>query len=177
MNPNQILDKLRLARASDVDQIVALYRLVGDLGRQNGSSDWDDSYPSRELARADVAESALWVLDIDGAIAAAFSLHAHGEPDEAPLSWSEGNSCVLSRLCVSPERQRGGMGKAMVRAVASVAASQGYEWLRLMTPTVNLAANAMYRRLAFAELGHFELDDIDFVCYESSLSRLRNQHN
>lgn len=166
------METLRLATISDISTILSLYREAGNHGRKNGSSDWDDIYPNRSYAEYDIVTNGLYVYTIDNTIVAAFTLREKDDPDDFDLPWTPGKSCVLSRLCVLPSLQGKGMGTSMVRKAASVALNLDYEWFRLITPVINLASNAMYRRMGFREVGRYLFEDIDFVCYECQLEKI-----
>ena len=77
----------RAAAESDLDAVAALYLRCAQVGRTNGSSDWDDDYPNRSFAEEDLRQNGLYVLERDGEIIAAVTLLPRDDLDELPLPW------------------------------------------------------------------------------------------
>lgn len=154
------------ARLEDADAIFALYQRAMLAGRQNGSSNWDEDYPTREFLAEDLALKRLFVLRDGETLVAAVSLLETDDLDAEPLGWRELRSCVPVRLCVAPEQQGRHIGELLMRHLTDYAKSQGYESMRLLAAVENLAANRLYTRMGFSCLGAVALYGTDFKAYE-----------
>ncbi|WP_029076099.1 GNAT family N-acetyltransferase [Kaistia adipata] len=75
-------------------------------------------------------------------------------------TWLAGHSCYLEDLFVSPGDRGGGIGGALIEAVAQQARDRGCDRLHWLTHTDNATARRLYDKLA-AHLG--------FVSYRRSL--------
>ncbi len=157
------------ATAADAETIFTLYQTAAVSGRENGSSDWDDSYPTREILKEDLNQERLYVLWENGELLAAISLMESDDLDEEPLGWTEVKSCVPVRLCVSPTRQCQGIGGRMMTLLTETVKRKGYAAIRLLAAKENLAANRLYERMGFCRMGEVHLYDTDFYAYERLL--------
>lgn len=157
------------ARLEDADAIFALYQRAMLAGRQNGSSNWDEDYPTREFLAEDLALERLFVLHDGETLVAAVSLLETDDLDAEPLDWRDVRSCVPVRLCVAPEQQGRHLGELVMRHLIDYAKEQGYESMRLLAAITNPAANRLYMRMGFACLGTVAMYGEEFKAYEKLL--------
>lgn len=154
------------ARPEDAEAIFALYRRAMVIGRQNGSSDWDESYPTREYLEEDLALERLFVLRDGEMLVGAVTLLETDDLDAEPLGWRDLRSCAPVRLCVAPEQQGRHLGELLMRRIMHYAKEQGYESMRLLAAVANPAANRLYTRMGFTYRGAVRLYETDFNAYE-----------
>lgn len=69
-----------------------------------------------------------------------FLFHEHG--------WTPGPACYLQDLFVDPEARGGGLGRALIEAVAEAARAAGASRLYWLTQASNASARVLYDRLA-----------------------------
>ncbi len=139
----------RLAGLSDAQAIMSLYKNVRELGREDGSCDWDDDYPSREMTDEDIAARRLFVLQEDGDIIAAVSLLEEDDLDAEPVGWAEVDYRIPVRLCVAPWRRGEGLGEALMRKLEDHARRQGCRAFRLIASASNPAALRLWEGLGY----------------------------
>lgn len=171
INPTLTFGK---ARPELADAIFALYQRAMLAGRQNGSSNWDEDYPTREFLAEDLALERLFVLHdgetlVAATLVAAVSLLETDDLDAEPLGWRDVRSCVPVRLCVAPEQQGRHLGELVMRHLMDYAKEQGYESMRLLAAITNPAANRLYTRMGFACLGTVAMYGEEFKAYEKLL--------
>jgi len=154
------------ARPEAADAIFALYRRAMLTGRQNGSSDWDETYPTREYLAEDLALERLFVLREGETLVAAVTLLETDDLDNEPLGWRDLRSCAPVRLCVAPEQQGRHIGELLMRHLMNYAKERGYASMRLLAAIANPAANRLYTRMGFSCLGQVRLYETDFNAYE-----------
>ncbi|WEK49764.1 MAG: GNAT family N-acetyltransferase [Candidatus Kaistia colombiensis] len=75
-------------------------------------------------------------------------------------TWLAGHSCYLEDLFVSPASRSGGVGRALIEAVAQQAGVRGCDRLHWLTHADNTTARRLYDKVA-AQLG--------FISYRRSL--------
>ena len=66
----------------------------------------------------------------------------------------------VKRMFVEPESRRGGLGRAILRRLISVADDAGYERIRLDSPDFMTAAHALYRSQGFVEIAPYAESEI-----------------
>ncbi len=159
----------RKALAAEAPLILALYRSATEKGKGDGSSNWDDEYPSAGMLQEDLLKGRLFVLEEEGQIVAAITMEDGEEAETGALPWTMARSCLLMRLCVSPLRQGQGLGERMMRLISEEAKVRGFEASRHLAATENLAANRLYKRMGYSRLGTCTLFGTEFVAYERIL--------
>ena len=154
------------ARPEDAEAIEKLFEEAKRVGRPNGTTDWDEFYPNRELIDEDIESGALWALREGGTILATISLLKEDFESGLDAGWTDVHSCILARLCVDPALQGRGVGAEMMRLVTGEAARQGYRATRHLASVNNPAALHLYRKLGYRELGRVVFEDMDFIAFE-----------
>lgn len=158
----------RHAEKKDTEAILAMYRKCVAQGEIDGSSDWDEEYPSRETIDFDLSVNGLYVLEQEGEIVAAISLVEHDDLDELE-GWQPVRSCVPARLCVLPERRGMGIARRMVEAMLREARENGFQATRHLSSKSNLRSTALYQKMGFRRIGETHLYDTDFWMFEMLL--------
>lgn len=154
----------------DIDEVLALYRACALNAEINGSSDWDEDYPTYEMVEFDLDERALFVVRRAGKIIATVSVLTRGEHTGERNDWTQAPmACVLSRLCVLPEYQRHGLGSWVVELVCEYACKLGCQSIRLLVPSKNIPALQMFHRLGFHSNGIRILYGATYLMFERLL--------
>lgn len=154
------------ARPGDAEAIERLFEAAKRIGRTNGTSVWDENYPTREFIDEDIAHGDLWMLTEDGVLVATITIMEEDFENGLDAGWTDVPSCVLSRLCVDPARQGQGIGAEVMRRVTEEAARQGYRATRHLTSVDNPAALRLYRKLGFRELRRVRFFGGDYIAFE-----------
>ena len=159
----------RKAVLEDENTILTLYQEVKVKGREDGTSDWDEDYPNKDILRDDLENKRIFVLLEEAEIIAVISIFEEDEPDIHSLDWAKVKACFLVRLCVSPKYQSKGIGEKMMRNISDYAKSKGFKATHHLAAKVNVAANRLYKRMGYRDLGMIHLYDTDFIAYEMLL--------
>jgi GNAT superfamily N-acetyltransferase len=160
---------IRKASKDEEAAIMSLYRKAAEKGRADGSSTWDDEYPNSEILAEDLRLERLYVLEEEGRLVSAITIEEGEDPEIERLPWTNRKSCFLVRLCVSPERQSRGVGEKMMRAVSECARKAGFESTHHLAATENVAANRLYGKMGYCNLGSVHLYGRDYAIYEMIL--------
>lgn len=70
-----------------------------------------------------------------------------------PAIWSDALECYLAELYVAPAMRRGGLGRALVRAVIELARERGAGHIEIGVDEPDMPARALYEQLGFDNHG------------------------
>lgn len=135
----------------------------------HGTTDWDETYPTKEIIQDDIAQGQLYVYRQNGRVVAAVAILDCDDLDELDC-WTPAPSGVLSRLCVALDQQGRHLGEQVVLAALEVMRGQGKQASRHLCSVENEAPMRLYRRMGFDECGTCFLYDTHFVCFERLLN-------
>ena len=163
------MQRFRLASTEEINYINSMFDAVKVKGKIDGTSDWDDDYPNIDIIAEDIKNKGLYILEDQGKVIASISI-VEDEPEEIKdLGWERVSSCFLVRLCVAPEYQGKGIGEQMMKSISIVAKEKGYKATHHLAADANKAANRLYRRMGYKDLGLVHAYETDFVAYEKIL--------
>jgi len=161
---------IRLAALSDIPQIMKVIAEVVQLMRASGNMQWDDTYPNPEVFEKDIAQSQLWIAEVDGDIAGVSAITTDQEPEYAEVGWDINETAIVThRLAVSPRYQGRGVAAVLMEQAEIVAKSRGINKLRVDTNTQNQATQKLFPKLGYKYAGEIGLGfrpGMRFLCYE-----------
>jgi len=158
------------ARPDEAAAIEAMFEVAKRIGRENGTSDWDETYPTREHIDEDIARGELWALREDGRILAVISMLEEDFEEGLDAGWTDVHSCVLARLCVDPALQGRGIGAEVMERITREAARLGFDATRHLASVHNPAALRLYRKMGYRELRQVHCFGDDFIAFERMTS-------
>ena len=154
---------MELIRATEreLDELLAFYRHVADRMEESGLQHWHwGRYPNEDIIRADVEQGNLYIMRVDGTLAAAVVLMAGQEPDYDTLLWSCGvRPGIFHRLAVRPSMQGTGLGGLVMDDVLQILRRQGCDCVRCDTSEKNRRAIRLYEKLGFRPCGMIRWED------------------
>jgi ribosomal protein S18 acetylase RimI-like enzyme len=160
----------RRAKAADFDAIAALYEKAVSSLRSKQIDQWDESYPDRKTLRADIRKRQMFVLTHDRQIVAAVVLNHKQHELYKTVRWAYGRPAVLHRLCVHPEHQHFGIGRATVVCAERLLRKKRRRSVRLDAFLQNPAALRLYESLGYVRVGLVHFRKGEFGLYEKSLT-------
>ena len=171
---------IRLARASDLPAIAAIYGRIHDAEEAGAiTTGWlRGVYPTEATARSALVAGDLFVMEDDGAIVASARVNREQVDAYARVPWryaaNDDEVMVLHTLTVDPAAARRGYGRQFVRFYEQYALEHGCLVLRIDTNAKNAVARAMYARLGYVESGVVPtvfngIPDVMLVCMEKRL--------
>lgn len=161
----------RPARDEDLPRIIRLFAGAVKRMRKNGIDQWDELYPDAGTLSADVAKREMYILEANGAVAAAVVLNGDQPPEYAGVPWKCGLKpvAVVHRLCVGAEHQGRGLSSIVLRASEDRLKSQGYRCVRLDAFPQNPPAMRLYPSAGYRLAGRVTFRKGIFYCYEKQL--------
>lgn len=171
---------IRKGTPADIPAVAAIYdRILQEEEAGRASVGWlRGVYPTEATARDALAAGELFVLEEDGAVAAAAWINRTQVPvySQVPWRWEAPAErvMVLHTLVVDPLRQGRGYGTAFVGFYEQYARERGCPYLRMDTNEKNDAARALYARLGYREAGVVSCEfngipGVGLVCLEKKL--------
>ena len=163
--------EFRRAGTDDLDALVALYGAAAQDMWEKGIDQWDEYYPDREILAEDVESGDMTLGLLDGRLACAWVVNREYEPEYERGAWehTEGDFCVLHRLCVNPQLQGRGLARQAMARMEKNARDQGFDSVRLDVFSQNLHAQRLYERLGYRRTGEVRFRKGIFYLMEKGL--------
>ncbi len=161
----------RFATREDLPILFTLYKSGIEGMQKAGIDQWDNEYPNAQTIEEDVTNGDLHVCICEGKISAAFALNRLVDEEYNTTAWEkpDANFIAMHRLCVSPDFQRMGIGKACMLEIERFALENGYNAIRLDTFSKNIKAIPMYESLGFKAVGEAFWRKGRFIIFEKNL--------
>lgn len=161
----------RKAKASDLDEIVRLFRAAVRRMDEQGIPQWDEIYPSAEVLSDDLARNELYAGFAERKIVCAFVLSPRCDPEYALAHWRrpEMDYCVIHRLCVHPDFQNRRAAARAMAFIENTLRSEGFRAVRLDAFSRNPYALRLYERLGYEKIGEATFRKGLFYLYEKDL--------
>jgi ribosomal protein S18 acetylase RimI-like enzyme len=148
---------IRRYQARDHDQVWELHNVaLWQVGAHAGNGAWDDDL--HRVEEVYLNEGEFLVGEVDGRIVAMGALRRTGE-----------DSAEIKRMRVHPDYQRRGYGQQILSALEERARELGYRRLHLDTAVLQTAAQGLYLRNGYHEVGRTVLAGFDAILYEKVL--------
>lgn len=172
--------EIRKATAADVPAIAEIYsRIHTEEEADRVTIGWQRAiYPTEQTALAGVEAQEMFVLTLDGEVAASARINHMQMDAYAEADWEypapDDKVMVLHTLTVDPEKAGRGIGKRFVAFYEDFARQAGCPFLRMDTNAINVNARNLYRKLGYREIGIVPcvfngLTGVNLVCLEKKL--------
>ena len=155
-----------LAKEEDREELLSLYH--AQVGREG--CPWTEEYPSNETITFDLSRDALFVLKIENKIYGAISLEDDEEVNALPY-WNKDlePEAEFARICVLPDSQQKGIGKALLTFFHEELKRRGYKGVHIVVNKFNPKALRLYDSFGYKNVGECFMYNQNFFCYELEL--------
>ena len=146
---------VRPARPSDLPALNEMFTAIVEHMDRTGVPIWNEFYPF-DYFEEDIESGAMYVLEEDGSVTAAFSLCR--ECEGAPyVTWESADAPAIyfDRFGVSVEHRRMGVGRQAIASAEALARELGGKYLRLFVVDINAPAISFYERCGFVRAGGY----------------------
>ena len=141
---------------NDVKNVFDVYSKATDKLCSLGIQQWDSIYPNIDVIRDDIKNGQMYILCLNGKIAACGVINGESEGYENG-NWQFGtNYRVIHRFCVSPDFQSMGIGKRMLTLLHDEILHQGFSSVRIDVFPKNKAALNLYNDFGYVDVGEVE---------------------
>lgn len=166
------MEQIRPASIEDVKKVGELYDMVNAFFEKTVNycyPNWQKGkYPTIVDAKTAFHQNALYVMEIDGVLAASITINREQHPEYQKIPWSiqvdnsDNRVMVIHTLVVNPLYRNKGFGEKMVRFGIQFCQDAGAETIRMDTHYANVPARNLYKKCGFQSLGCWEalVDDI-----------------
>ena len=130
--------------------------------RTLGTVSW--THPKTEaLVHADAAAGRLYLVRIDGSLAATFAILSEGAPRFATAPWEDphARAAYFHRLAVVDSFRAAGLGKWCMAHAERITTEAGYAYLRLDALPREVRAMTFYQRLGYTNRGTITVESGD----------------
>ena len=146
----------RLAKKSDIDDVVKLVKAAIVQMEADGIYQWDDIYPAKEDFINDIEKKSLYLAIVSKKLAAIYVISAESDEAYKNAEWenNDESAYILHRFCVSPNYQNKGIGKEVLAHIETQIYEMGYKSIRLDVFTENPYAQKLYRKSGYIVRGY-----------------------
>jgi len=149
---------VRRYRASDYDAVWELHNLaLHQVGAHVGNGQWDDDLHNIDAVYTNDGGEFLVGTEGDTIIAM------------GALKKSSQTHAEITRMRIHPDHQRQGLGQVILTVLEQKARKLGYKVLQLQTTTKQVAAQALYKKNRYNEIGKSRYDQFVVISYKKVL--------
>ena len=146
----------RLAKKSDIDDVVKLVKAAIVQMEADGIYQWDDIYPAKEDFINDIEKKSLYLAIDSKKLAAIYVISAESDEAYKNAAWenNDESAYILHRFCVTADYQKKGIGKEVLAHIETQIYEMGYKSIRLDVFTENPYAQKLYRKSGYIVRGY-----------------------
>tara|TARA_B100001250_G_scaffold162198_1_gene139305 strand:- start:185 stop:688 length:504 start_codon:yes stop_codon:yes gene_type:complete len=162
--------KIRIAKKSDLGNIMRMYNSCVNGMIKNGIDQWDESYPNREIISEDINSKTYYILDIQEQVVGGINIDNNQDPTYLNINWRDNSNAflVVHRLAVKEEFWNKKIGKSLMLFAEKLVIEKQLKSIRLDTYSGNPKAMEFYIQLGYTELGTINLkpNKNEYYCFE-----------
>ncbi len=153
MNQESIFRK---AVDQDLDSIWNIIQFAIELRKVDGSNQWQDGYPNRDIIRIDIEKEAGYVLVEGDKIAGYVALIINDEPEYSRLKgeWlSNGDFVVFHRVAIASSHLGRGLAKELFHKIEEYTREKGITSIKADTNFDNHAMIFLFDKFGYSYCG------------------------
>ncbi len=158
---------LRLARADELDTVLALYKSV--LGTP--FCVWNENYPDRLELDHDFETENLYVFAEGDAVIGAVSVVPENELDHLDCWRVRDGAVELARIVISLDRRGHGLAATMLSELIARLDAAGVPSVHLSAAVTNIPSLKTYKKLGFDTVGEADLFGGHYYLLEKTLTK------
>ena len=165
--------KIKLAKISDLNCIMKMYKSCVEGMIKNGIDQWDHSYPNSEIIQEDIKNETYFICEMEGEIVGGINIDQKQDSTYLDIDWEDTSDSflVVHRLGVMQEFWNKKIGKDLMMFTEKLVIEKKLKSIRLDTYSGNPKAMEFYRRLGYNELGTIDLkpNKKKYHCFEKNI--------
>ncbi len=169
MTPNFIMTS---ASISQLDPIWEIFDAAIERRREEGSQQWQDGYPNREIIQNDMTHGYAQIWQQEGKVAAYAAAIDQPDPDYIDIegAWlTDGSYLVIHRIAVSPDFLNRGLATQVMKDLESVALEKKLPSIRVDTSYDNPAMQRVFEKLGYTHCGTIRIRGKKRLAFEKIL--------
>lgn len=163
---------IREANLNDLDEIMDIVGQIIVEMREYGNTQWDETYPTAEDFKKDIAEGCLYVDEFEDDLTGFICINDIEPEEYKDIDWaSDEKSLVLHRMGVNSKYRGKGKGKNLIRYAENLAMRNDIMYLKTDTNSKNMKMYNLLKKMGFRFAGEMDfLGKPDpFFCYDLKL--------
>ncbi len=164
----------RKATAIDIPQVWVIIQQAILRRKNDGSKQWQDGYPNKDVIQQDIEKGAGYVLTDDDSIISYAAIIFNDEPAYEHLKgqWLTNKEfVVIHRLAVSDEYLGKGFAKKMIHFTEEIATTNNIFSIKVDTNFDNIAMLKIFEGLGYIYCGEVEFRGGIRKAFEKTLSK------
>lgn len=153
----------RQAQLTDLDAIMSIIAAAKALLKNDGSPQWQDGHPNREMMQADIQAGTCYVLIVGQQVAGTATLMLTPDPCYAEIegAWLQpGQSyATIHRLALATHFRGQHLSDFFFSNLLSLAYQKGLRQVRIDTHALNQRLQHLAQKFAFVYCGVIKVDD------------------
>ena len=148
--------KFRKATATDLDKIWTILEDAIQRRKEDGSNQWQDGYPNKDVLKKDLTKNAGHVLILDNIIVGYCSILINDEPEYANIDgkWlTQGNFIVYHRVAIAKNYIGKGLSKILLQHIEDFAKKNNIFSIKADTNFDNNAMKYLFKKLDYTYCG------------------------
>ena len=164
---------IRLAKMSDLEQIMAVVKESVAMMLAQSNDQWNEQYPIWDDFAKDISAESLYAAERDGMIMGFICLNQEDGENYHLVDWAraETKGLVVHRMAVNPKFRRQGIGEALFAFAEMKARQLGLDYMKTDTYYCNQPMQALLTKMGYVKRGevYFSVRDGAFFCYDKML--------
>lgn len=142
--------EFRQGTIDNLNNICKLITAAINTMEEKGIHQWDAIYPTKEDFANDIINDTLYTVTEGAQLIAIYTINTEYNPEYLNTKWTYNGemTCIIHRLCVSPEVQNRGIGKIVLNHIENQLQNIGVESVRLDVFSENPYAIRLYEKVA-----------------------------
>ncbi|WP_171011339.1 GNAT family N-acetyltransferase [Haloimpatiens lingqiaonensis] len=162
------------ASISDLKEIMCLIKNCVKKMNEEGSNQWDESYPNEQVIKEDISSGYLFAAKFNDKIIGIVVLNHIEAKEYSDINWtdSQGKIMVIHRMAVDIHWQRKGVAKALMCFSENFARNNKFTSIRTDTYIENEKMQSMFKNLGYKKVGQVFFNNgkiKPFICFEKVL--------
>ena len=163
----------RLSKVEDISRIWEILQEAIALRAAQGSQQWQDGYPNRNVVEQDIANAYGYVVEKDGLIIAYVAVIADGDPAYEAIdgAWMSNDPyLVIHRVAVTQSPYHKGVASIILREVEGVALASGIRSVRFDTNYDNAAMLHLAKKFDYVYCGKVLMRGGERLAFEKAVA-------
>lgn len=165
---------IRQGRKEDIFVIMNMVQDTINIMKEEGSDQWDETYPLLSHFEEDVKAGSLYVLeDDDNKVVGSITVDKNLPIEYTSIPWRwEKEAFTFHRLVVSAYTRGRGIASELISHAEKIAIQNGVPYLKIDTYSLNQKAHSLFGKNGFTKVGEmsFQGKINPFYCYDKLLS-------
>lgn len=154
---------MRKAAASDIDAMMEIIDEAKALLKADGSTQWQDGHPDKDMLMNDIEHGFARVLIVDGEVAGTATLMTSADPNYAKIegAWQDTTDtyATIHRIAISSKYRGMKLSKFFFSNLISDTYAQGIYHMRIDTHKLNLRMQHIAKEFGFEYTGIIYVPD------------------